>query len=124
MKKKASLVTCPICSSNLEIREYFCTQCHTTIKGRFAIDIFAGLSETQLEFIKIFLISQGNIKEMEKRLNISYPTVKSRLADIIEIIAPQEKQNHNYLDLLEEIDRGNLSVEEVLAEMKSRRNKE
>ncbi len=124
MKKKASLISCPVCSQNLEIREYLCTQCHTTIRGRFAIDIFAGLSDIQLEFIKTFLISQGNIKEMEKRLNISYPTVKSRLADIIEIIAPQEKQNYKYLDLLEEIDRGNLSVEEVIKEMQSRRNKE
>jgi hypothetical protein len=124
MKKKASLISCPICSQNLEIREYFCTQCHTTIRGRFAIDIFAGLNDIQLEFIKTFLISQGNIKEMEKRLNISYPTVKSRLADIIDIIAPQEKQNHNYMDLLDEIDRGNLSVDDVITEMQNRRNKE
>ncbi|HNX00064.1 MAG TPA: DUF2089 domain-containing protein [Candidatus Cloacimonadota bacterium] len=124
MKKNSSLITCPVCSSNLEIREYYCTQCHTTVRGRFAIDMFAGLSESQLEFIKIFLVSQGNIKEMEKRLNISYPTVKSRLADIIEVIAPQEKQTQNYVDLLEQIEKGNLTVDEVVNQINQRRNKE
>jgi hypothetical protein len=105
----------------LEIKEYYCPQCQTSVRGRFAVDMFAGLNEMQLDFIKQFLLSQGNIREMEKRLNISYPTVKSRLADIIAVIAPQEPPASPISDVLDDLGQGVYSVEEAVRLIRERR---
>ena len=44
---------------------------------------FASLSKEQLHFIEIFLKCRGNIKEVEKELGVSYPTVRGILNDVI-----------------------------------------
>jgi len=41
------------------------------------------LSQEDLDFIEIFVKNRGNIREMERELEISYPTVRSRLNDVI-----------------------------------------
>jgi len=41
------------------------------------------LSQENLDFIEIFVKNRGNIREMERELEISYPTVRSRLNDVI-----------------------------------------
>jgi len=70
------LKQCPVCNSTLEIKEYHCPKCDTTIRGNFEVGDLASLSAAQQEFVKIFICNQGNIKEVEKALGISYPTVK------------------------------------------------
>ncbi len=42
------------------------------------------LDDAQLEFIEVFLRSRGVIKNVEDVLGISYPTVKARLASVLE----------------------------------------
>jgi len=103
--------------------QYHCQNCDTTISGNFEISDFAKLSPAQQEFAKIFICSSGNIKEVEKQLKISYPTVKNRLAEIQALLCPQskaksgsKKKSQELLDLLGE---GKLSVEQVLAQLKS-----
>ncbi|MFO7896231.1 MAG: DUF2089 family protein, partial [Candidatus Cloacimonadales bacterium] len=81
------------------------------------------LSPAQQEFAKIFICSSGNIKEVEKQLKISYPTVKNRLAEIQALFCPssskKEKTEKDSQKLLDLLDQGKLSVEQVLAKLKS-----
>ena len=65
------------------IKELECPSCEVTIRGSFDTCPFCILTGDQLELIKIFLKSRGNIKEVERELGISYPTVRSRLDDIV-----------------------------------------
>lgn len=74
---------CPVCGKQLKITKLQCTHCHTTIENEFELSHFAGLSREQLNFIEIFLKCRGNIKEVEKELGVSYPTVRGKLDDII-----------------------------------------
>lgn len=109
------LKQCPVCNSSLYITEYHCDKCQTTIKGKFGEGDLSALTSVQLEFVKTFLLCQGNIKEVEKELGISYPTVKNRLSEITAVLtAPQIPSQDEILNVLDEIERGEISVEKAL----------
>ncbi len=52
------------------------------INGEFNLSPFDYLQKEQLEFALVFIKNQGNIKMIEKQLNISYPTVKKNLDEL------------------------------------------
>ena len=66
------LNSCPICKSELKITELTCLKCETVLKGDFKESDLCKLSEEDQHFVKIFLMSHGNIKVVEKKLGISY----------------------------------------------------
>lgn len=74
---------CPICDHNLRVSSLTCDHCNTTISGDFHLSRFDYLTPSQQEFALVFLKNGGNIKLIEKELNISYPTVKKNLEDVI-----------------------------------------
>lgn len=74
---------CPVCGENMIITRLHCPQCDVTIEGRFSLGRLATLSPEQLEFVEVFVRNEGKITRVEKELGISYPTVRSRLDDII-----------------------------------------
>jgi hypothetical protein len=75
---------CPGCGKDLTITRLRCPACETTIEGNYSPCPFCKLSEDSLKFLALFVRSRGNIKDMERELGISYPTVRSRLNAIIE----------------------------------------
>ena len=116
------LKQCPVCNSTLEIKEYHCPKCDTTIRGNFEVGDLASLSAAQQGFVKIFICNQGNIKEVEKALGISYPTVKNRLAEITNTLCPSQiKEKTKFsASVLDEIERGEISVEDAIKKLKKR----
>ncbi len=115
------LKKCPVCNSDLEIREYQCGHCDTIIKGKFRIGDLSSLTPTQQEFVKIFLCSEGNIKEVEKIMDISYPTVKNRLAEIARVLCSKTRVKDEISEsILDEIDQGRISVKEALVKFRKR----
>jgi len=95
------LKRCPVCNIDLVIREYYCPDCEITIRGDFTQSDLATLTLGQQEFVKVFLLAQGNIKEVEKRLGISYPTVKNRLGEIVRQLEVTEKKEVGVLEMLD-----------------------
>jgi len=75
--------TCPVCGNDLTVTKLSCGVCHTEISGDFALSKFSALNKDDLNFIETFIKVSGNIREMEKSLGISYPTVKKNLDGII-----------------------------------------
>jgi hypothetical protein len=53
------------------------------LEGRFSLDWIQSVSKEQLAFIKVFLTCRGKIKDVEQALGISYPTVVSRLDEVV-----------------------------------------
>lgn len=73
---------CPVCGEKLKITRLKCEKCKTIIENEFEFSKFQYLNKEQLDFVEIFVKCKGNIKDVEKELNISYPTVKARLDDV------------------------------------------
>jgi hypothetical protein len=74
-----AIATCPICSGELAVTRLHCRSCGTTLEGDFNVGRFARLSRDQFALLESFLRSRGNLKEMERELGISYPTVRARV---------------------------------------------
>lgn len=86
------ITNCPVCSKKLKITKLHCSHCHTTIENEFEFSKLASLSNEQLHFVEVFLLCRGNIKDVEKELGISYPTVRGKLTDIISSLGYEEKK--------------------------------
>src|SRR5260370_16298376 len=77
------LGTCPVCGEVLTITRLHCRSCDTTIEGRFDAGRLSQLAPEQIQFVETFLQCEGKIKAVEEKLGISYPTVRSRLREVI-----------------------------------------
>jgi hypothetical protein len=75
--------TCPVCSGELTIARLHCRSCGTSLEGEFGVGRFGRLSVEQLALLESFLRARGNLKEMERELGISYPTVRGRLDALV-----------------------------------------
>ncbi|HOH47356.1 MAG TPA: DUF2089 domain-containing protein [Candidatus Cloacimonadota bacterium] len=117
------LNSCPVCQGQLKIRQYYCESCELSLEGDFESSWLEALNSEQLEFVRLFVTVQGNIKEMEKRLSISYPTVKNRLAEIINRIKGTEPVITDFNDIMNDLEEGFISVDEALNMIESRRTK-
>lgn len=74
---------CPSCDSAMVVRRLECPSCGVAVEGRFDAGPLARLSREQLSFVETFLRARGKIKDVEEELGISYPTVVSRLNDVL-----------------------------------------
>jgi hypothetical protein len=75
--------TCPVCEGELAITRLHCRSCGTALEGEFGVGRFGRLSREQLALLESFLRSRGNLKEMERELGISYPTVRGRVESLV-----------------------------------------
>lgn len=78
-----AIATCPICSGELAVTRLHCRSCGTTLEGDFNVGRFARLSRDHFALLESFLRSKGNLKEMERELGISYPTVRARVEGLL-----------------------------------------
>ena len=74
---------CPVCQQDMTIEKVTCHHCHTSIEGHYHVSKINYLPAETQYFIEMFLKNRGNIKAVEKELNVSYPTVKKYLDDTI-----------------------------------------
>ena len=77
------IATCPVCASELAVTRLRCGECGTTIEGEFSVGRFGRLTREQTQVLESFLRSRGNLRDMERELGISYPTVRSRVEALV-----------------------------------------
>jgi hypothetical protein len=119
--RKVVIPKCPICSSDLKVAKLYCHHCHTEINGNFDLPDFTHLTPSQLQFIGVFLKNQGSIKGVEKDLNISYPTVKKMLSEILQVLGYEVvvERTADRSEILDKIARGELTADEALEQLKN-----
>jgi hypothetical protein len=78
--------TCPVCAHELSVTRLRCRECGTTLEGDFSVGRFGRISREQLTLLESFLRSRGNLREMERELGISYPTVRGRVEALVRAI--------------------------------------
>jgi hypothetical protein len=84
------IATCPVCSGELTIARLHCRDCGTALEGEFGVGRFGRLDREQMSLLESFLRSRGNLKEMERELGISYPTVRGRVDALIRSLGLSE----------------------------------
>jgi hypothetical protein len=97
-----------------------CRTCDTTLEGHFEPGRLSQLAPEQLSFIETFIRCEGKITRVEQELGISYPTVRSRLHDVIRALGYEVGEEEPPVDeaerrsILEELGEGRLSSEEAI----------
>lgn len=82
---------CPVCGGEFNVTRLQCSGCGTELNGSFAHCRFCGLEDKHLQFVETFLRCRGSIKEVEKALGVSYPTVKNMLDAALNALGFDEK---------------------------------
>lgn len=75
---------CPVCGEHLAVSRLGCPGCGTELVGSFAPCPYCALSDADLDLLRVFLTSRGNLKEVEKHLGVSYPTARARFNELLE----------------------------------------
>ena len=113
---------CPICGGDIQVTRFYCQQCDTTVEGHFEIGHFLRLSPEQLQFVEAFVRCEGKLNRMEDEVGMSYPTLRSRLQEVIRALGyepgreePAPKiSDEERRRVLEDLDQGRISMEEAM----------
>jgi hypothetical protein len=112
---------CPLCGGEVTVTRIYCSNCDSTIEGRFTGGPFSQLSADQLAFVETFIRCEGKITRMEDELDLSYPTIRNRLHEVIRALGyePGVEEPGGITDerrqkILEDLDGGRISVEEAI----------
>ena len=124
------LEKCPTCGGELTITGLHCRACHTRIESQYSPCRLCRLSQQSLDFIEKNEKNRGNIKEMERELEISYPTVRSRLNAVIKELGYEAEVESSVLGeiadkrraILKQLNEGEISATEA-AELIKQLNK-
>jgi hypothetical protein len=90
--------TCPVCSSELAVTRLHCRSCGTTLEGDFSVGRFGRLNRDQVAILESFLRARGNLRDMERELSISYPTVRSRVEALVRALGFGPRDGEDAVD--------------------------
>jgi len=120
---------CPVCGEKLSITKLSCPRCSTAIEGDFQPCEFCRLPGEDLEFVRVFIRCRGNIKDVEKELGISYPTVRGKLDSVIrglgyevsskELVKESEDKTAARNEILDQLSKGEISPKEATERIKN-----
>ena len=109
-----SKAKCPSCAAPFQLARLSCPACAVHVEGEFELCPLGKLSPEDQAFVIAFIRHHGTIKKMESIFNISYPTVKNRLNALAAALDRDFEAPSPNLYVLEQIARGEISVEEAL----------
>ncbi len=111
---------CPSCGGPLEVRRLQCPQCATSVEGQFPPSRYAALDPAEQTFLELFLRARGNLREVERVLGLSYPTVRARLDAVLDRLGLGEDAGEaaaatlrRRLEVLAALERGEITATEA-----------
>lgn len=124
MAKKLEIpLACPMTGEPLHITELQNKSGTVTIRGEFAVPKTVQLSEEHQKFMEAFLRARGILSTLEQELNLSYPTVRARLDDLLEAMEltpfkESKKDAAASRKVLDELEKGTITAEEAKDRLK------
>ena len=116
---------CPICQDTLHVTRLHCRSCDTSLEGHFSLGRLYSLTPEQLNFVEIFIRSEGKLNRVEQEIGMSYPAVRSRLREVIKAMGDEVSQSADKSiseverrEILAELNAGNISAEEALEQLR------
>lgn len=114
---------CPLTGGEIIVTRIYCPDADASIEGRFAVvePPFARLTPEQVRFVEVFVRNEGKLNRLEDELGLSYPTIRSRLHDVIRALGYEPgKEEAPVVDrkqVLAELDAGLISFEEAMQKL-------
>lgn len=130
--------SCPICDGAIVVQSFHCRDCDATVSGHFAPALgsefeeaqlpvlrrFARLSVEQLQLLESFVRCEGKLNRLQEEIGVSYPTLRSRLDDVIRDLGftPRAEEASQRLDrqqILQDLQEGKISAAEATTLLQS-----
>ncbi|HVB53050.1 MAG TPA: DUF2089 domain-containing protein [Candidatus Acidoferrales bacterium] len=113
--------SCPVCGEQLHLTRLSCQGCGTELSGNFESCEFCALSPSDLELLKLFLGSRGNLKAMERQLGVSYPTVRARVDSVLVRLGVEAREPlpESRLGVLQALARGEVDLDQAQARLRT-----
>ena len=112
---------CPVCGERMLVTKLRCSHCGTELSGEFAPCRFCRLEEKHLQFVETFQRCRGSIKEVERTLGVSYPTVKNMLDAALTALGLDEKpelralrEKEERAEILQRLSDGEIDVDTAI----------
>lgn len=104
---------CSYCGSGMRITMLTCGECGLSHGGDFYTPRLYRLDPEDQRFIELFVLASGSLKQMAELLEVSYPTVRSRLDKLIEKLKEISQQDEQRKQkVLQEIEAGRISAKQ------------
>jgi hypothetical protein len=107
---------CPITGGPLEVTRLESAHSGIVIEGRFQPNEFALLSQEHAELLRLFVKVRGNLKELERILGVSYPTVRLRFEGLLKALGYETQESDvrtERTEILEMLEKGELNADEA-----------
>ncbi len=115
---------CPICGDKLAVTRLNCPSCDTTLDGRYQFSRLEQLSPEQRAFVELFVRCDGKLNWAAQELKLSYPSVRSRLDEVIRAMGYEVRENPPAEEkqratearqtILDELAKGKITSEEAI----------
>ena len=112
--------TCPVCAGELAVTRLRCGSCGTTLEGEFSVGRFARLTREQTALLESFLRSRGNLRDIERELGISYPTVRARVEALVRALGFGPRSDEDPAAATDDATHEPLTRESILERLASR----
>jgi len=106
---------CPVTGETLEVTRLRGPTSGVVIEGEFLPNEFALLDGDALEYLRLFVKVRGNLKEVERMLGVSYPTVRARFDAMVRALGYEvvDESADARGDVLAALERGDIGAEEA-----------
>lgn len=109
---------CPECGRAMTPVACECQHCGIKMEGKFSVSILSQLSPDDQALVIAFVHNFGSIKKIQELLDVSYPTARARIADLIKRLdSTMEAPENRESQVLEKLDRGDISFHEAMKEL-------
>ncbi|QSH42483.1 DUF2089 family protein [Lentisphaerota bacterium ZTH] len=106
---------CRNCNEEMQIKVMACPRCSLRLEGDITLPRLARLAPEDRNFIELFVLSGGSLKEVGKIMDISYPTVRGRLDKVIKALKHLDKEvEKKRLEVLAKLKSNEISTEDAL----------
>lgn len=109
------MMNCPTCQTTMEVSELHCTHCNLKLQGSFQVSRLARLSRDHMKLAEAFLLSGGNLKQLAEQMQLSYPTLRRKVDDMIAALKKTgEEDAKRAEEILAKIEQGKMNPQEGL----------
>ena len=104
---------CPSCGESMYAPTVVCRSCSVEVQGEFGPCPFCRLEGEDRRIFELFLASRGNLKEVERALGISYPTVRQKVDEVLTRLGYPRGSRPDRMTVLRRLRAGDLTPEEA-----------
>ena len=101
---------CPSCGATLVVVKLECSACGTEVSGKYDLCPTCRLEGESAQLLELFLDARGNLKQVQRLLGVSYPTVRQRMEEMFRQME-EPPRTADPMSVLRKVRRGELDVD-------------